>query len=195
MKEDKHWLEYAVGALLLGTLVAASIGDRFSYRQAVSAHKTLNVSRDQERRQLRAYVGITDVFLATCPIANQEKMVSSIKNFGQTPAYDVYMHGWNKVVPLRSDNVYPIEDYSKQGRYAREQVAFPASGFDAESACVPEPPSITSVIAPKVRLRYGTLFYTDAFNVHHQYQFCWFIGASDVHGTQCQNHNGTSPND
>jgi hypothetical protein len=59
--------------------------------QAETASKTLLLSQDTAQRQLRSYVGIVSGHLAFEVIdgAIKPKATIRIKNFGQTPAYDV----------------------------------------------------------------------------------------------------------
>jgi hypothetical protein len=69
--------------------------------QAEVARDTLKTMQDTAERQLRAYVGVSDASIHKVETGAPEAIVH-IKNFGQTPAYDVraWIHMWIAEHPL-----------------------------------------------------------------------------------------------
>jgi hypothetical protein len=111
--------DFAV-ALFTGLLVLVG------YIQAVRLRKTITTMESAERRQTRAYVGINDIRfdflhisdtnwkapdpLPTSGYIYEDKILVTVKNFGETPAYELrIVVNWQLLAPF---GVHPPADYS-----------------------------------------------------------------------------------
>jgi len=131
--------------------------------QAGVARDTLQTMQDTAERQLRAYVGVSEASIHKVETGAPEAIVS-IKNFGQTPAYDVqaWIHMWIAEYPL-TVTVLPDApaDFPKSTAVLHPgiQTAF----------VMPKEPPVKKELIPLLGTAigtiyvYGTIKYRDAF--------------------------------
>jgi hypothetical protein len=146
-------------------------------RQADAADATLRETRatniqtdDATKRQLRAYVGITDAYIGAItpvpdgpPLLRPIKFVISEKNFGQTPAYHVYRRGYIRVLPDNDPKIFPIGNYDRE-KQGQLTVIEPGQSWDAPTILNPTPADRQALMdKTKLIVVYGTVFYEDAF--------------------------------
>ena len=80
-KERKHWLDYSIFFFVILTAGATWA--------AYYTQQQFNVASDEERRQLRAYVGPTPGDISNLGDATEQTFTATRKNYDATPAYDV----------------------------------------------------------------------------------------------------------
>jgi len=95
------------------TLLFVAAYTVLTYCALQNVHEQVSISRDTEQRQLRAYIGIekADLFI-------DEKMISglvSLKNAGQTPAYD--FSKWDQMATRPSDTSFVVPPMSDPDTY------------------------------------------------------------------------------
>jgi hypothetical protein len=194
----------AVAAGIAALFAAGSFVE--TRRQADAADATLRETRtantradDATKRQLRAYVGITNVYIAVItpipegpPISRPIKFVISEKNFGQTPAYHVYRRGYIRILSDNDLKIFPLESYSRD-KPGLLTVIEPGQSWNSPAILDPTPADRQALLdKTKLIVVYGTVFYEDAFGKPRTTDFCWFIGRDDLNGSECQNHNDNS---
>jgi hypothetical protein len=96
--------------LLVGVLLATSVAAYFTGRQWLTAD-------DQERRSLRAYIGVSDQQIHNVAINQRPRIQVKLKNFGQTPATEATY--W---IQSRFDT-YPTPVELPEQPFRRERVA------------------------------------------------------------------------
>lgn len=139
------------------------------------------VARDQEKRTLRAYVFVDEIYIDSLNTPNPEVSVK-IKNFGQTPAYDFQAWGDMKIVD-QPEPTFPPPPNEFPGRRGplpptKETVTFvhmdhPLS--DSEWAQITSGRSALYV--------YGEIRYRDAFGEHRHTTFRGLVGGTaGLHG-------------
>jgi hypothetical protein len=176
-QQHRDWFDYAHGGILLLTFLAALAAAIFTARQAYLANKQLTAARDAlkiseetAKRQLRAYMFYVGAGISQ-DAGNPTAYIASIdiKNWGQTPAFNVY--SWiNAAVgeyPLRSNLVMatPADENSDVG---------PGAGFRMEYIIQPTltDQDLNDIRSGGKRIYvWGTIRYTDTFNQPHYTEF------------------------
>src|SRR5262249_20536144 len=77
-------------------------------RQADAAEKQIGIAKDTEERQLRAYVFDIRATMRDFAIGKKPNVRITIKNVGQTPAYNVRFRGGIKPVPSNFSGSFPL---------------------------------------------------------------------------------------
>jgi hypothetical protein len=176
-QQHRDWFDYGHGLVLALTFLAALAAAIFTARQAYLANKQLTAARDAlkvseetAKRQLRAYMFFVSASI-TPDAGNPSYYIASIdiKNWGQTPAYNVY--SWiNAAVieyPLRSNLVManPGDENSDVG---------PGAGFRMEQVIQPtlSDQDLLDIRSGRKQIYvWGTIRYTDAFDQPHHTDF------------------------
>lgn len=145
----------------------------------------INISRDTEKRQLRAYVtpiatgwrGLTD----SKPLS----LGYNIVNYGQTPAKNVWKNGTVDILPypLPKGYIFKIpEEPVRQKASIFPKAEMPVFGWvQADRPFTnTEINEITSTTSSRRAYAYGTFTYTDIFEETHTTNFCFFIDPASV---------------
>lgn len=160
--------------LLFATLLLTLQANRAAVRAAKAAEGTVEVTRDIARRQLRAYVGteltvLKDLAAGKCP-----EMRIIIKNFGQTPAYDIA--SWSEMEIMKPSEARFVLTKSKPGG---KKVLNPSSTY-SNYARKDEPltdAEFEIIQSDTARLYwFGELTYRDAFDELHTTTFRYECG-------------------
>ena len=131
------------------------------------SRRGLALSRETTKKQLRAYVMVESAMLATGDINNiVEKIILSLKNYGQTPAYDVT--GWIESGIQR----FPLNatlTSAKTFLMGKDQLAPGRSSEWRKPIGYYQVPENSS--ADKVLYVFGEVTYRDAFGDQHRTTF------------------------
>ena len=154
---------------------------------------TLYVTRDQERRSLRAYVSFDPGALSNFSSTSNPIMNFTIDNDGETPAFALRIESSGGISNPRPDGIYDRpEGHVFQMTY--------------ENGVPPKRPTHSYVPWPQfnpadydavmqgreVLVYYGSMLFTDIFGCIHPVQFCFYYGQAAIGrgaGTFCTNHN------
>jgi hypothetical protein len=183
----KNWISFATLLFLAAYTVITGLMWQTSQDQLV-------VIRDQERKQLRAYLTITGSTVVQFEIGKAIRFQNTFYNFGQTPAYHVTILGRSEFQNTTSTPVFDVHiaDYSTV-KVENEIVAYPGKHAPAFQ----RGPDLTQENQAnfqnqiQVLVYYGTLFYEDAFGDPHISNFCWVFGPQEIAGgvaVECKNH-------
>jgi hypothetical protein len=171
-------------------------------RQVVAAEKQIGVQTDTEKRQLRAYVyvvpAVTDFSIGKRPFASV-----TIKNGGQTPAYDFNVSLNQQIRPfqqgesMKGVGVQPIPilpTHDGVGAFVYQNHEY-VIGLPPSPAAVSEQEYNSVMKGTEQRFYvWGRLHYLDAFNSEHFLNFCFSLdGESLTKGTihYCTDANDT----
>jgi hypothetical protein len=130
--------------------------------QAGVARDTLQTMQDTAERQLRAYVGVSQFSISKVETGAPEAVVH-IKNFGQTPAYNMqtWIHMWITRHPLRI--ILPVAPESLLKSTAILHPGCEVVHFMPKEPAV-KPEHIASLGTPEGTIYvYGEITYRDAF--------------------------------
>jgi hypothetical protein len=167
----------------------------------------LVVSRDTERRQLRAYIGIIDIGLQCCspigadPINNPSEISNVVtiivKNGGITPASNVRTYtNWGQ---LAFNTAFPTSmDYNDAPREAHiieaSLLILPGGERRFNHAVTKSISLFRAAKDRKVRaMIYGHIDYTDIFGRERQTLFCTIYSVTNIgadNNESCPEHNG-----
>lgn len=201
-KQDSKWIKAgAIAAIIYSGLTVVII---------VAVICQAWTARDQEQRQLRAYIGIDHIDVDCCghvdEYSSTEKSTENvvhiyIKNVGQTPASDVRVKmGFVEIFPA----TLPFPD---RINFALEHSTGPPQAFpriEASRYMLPEDkefytatPSPTAIMRAQNGLSkvvlFGHIEFTDVFGTRHYVDFCELY-FTDYFGNQnfetCPQHNG-----
>lgn len=191
------------------TAVAAVAGSAAFVAAAVYAdisYKQWQQARDQERRQLRAYMVLTDLALY-CPDCGDTTFVPSvqpisrnaivhrIENNGQTPAHQVsIVLNWWPVIgsnqPLPKHFKFPDQKATGQisvSDVGRDKTKDGSSGI-ADKYVVTFKEAMTGVSTLYI---YGHVDYCDIFDTPHSTGFCFvYVPHAGDHLPICDRYNG-----
>ena len=152
--------------------------------QAGIARDTLQTMQDTAERQLRAYVGVSKSGISKVETGAPEAVVH-IKNFGQTPAYDVqtWIHIWIEEHPLKF--MLPVAPASL---LKASMILYP--GSELMHFMPKEPPvgaeNIHLLGTPQGTIYvYGAISYRDAFNKVRTTKFRLMYGGDEVFCPDC----------
>jgi len=152
----------------------------------------LNVVSDQEKRQLRAYVGETD--LSNIKITTDQATIAqvTIKNFGLTPTYDVRVYSATRLVDVTrlSSFVVPNAIDNAIHRFA----LFPGQEIKTQFSIAPIPyeDAIRFGNRETIFLIFGDIDYTDTFGRFRSTKFCHQYIGPGAKGELCATHNDGS---
>ena len=175
----------------LATAVGTCIAACFAFLAFGAAAYQAYIARSTEHRQLRAYVGVTEV--KTVEAENgQIGFAITIKNFGATPAYDTFARGSVNMQSCSNTQTYVIGDYVGQPQL-RSETLFPENPQDITvpiklSLFIGDKNSILE--RTKCIVSYGSVYYRDAFYFEHSIDFCAYFIPTESVAPLCRNHNG-----
>ncbi len=186
----KHWLEYAIFAFVILTTIATSWAAYYTQRQAETV-------RDQERRQLRAYLGTAPGAIDVDKTEKSSGYIGAIikvRNFGQAPAYDVkpLKHGYKLSPPLRGElesidggTQVSVEQKSKYTLFPSVEVPIGHVQLTSTS----ENKQIASGSDYSL-IVFGTISYRDVFDEVHVTNYCYIYSRERLSdGAHCHMHN------
>lgn len=148
--------KWTLGILSL-TLLAVAVYTAFTGYMAWTARNTAE-------RQLRAYVGPYEMELVVYPYEEGGFVAMShveLRNFGQTPAYDLTSSVW---CGLHEPDAAPFKDVEEPHELPKAGAAFPHAGFHARVPCFLSEAQVAELRdRKKVVFFWGTITYRDAF--------------------------------
>ena len=168
-------------ALTVGLLIAGAVQADYSGQQVKASQAQLDVMRDTETRQLRAYVGITQRGIENFGEDNQV-LRTLRKNYGQTPAIDLFMSFPNIAMAQANTQFNPALCYpapQAQNTFA----LFPGQELSYKVQGKTLPPDQIDLIRKNpnfVMLFWGVLHYKDVFGIQHCTRYCWAFKGSDM---------------
>jgi hypothetical protein len=162
----RHWLEYAA-------VVAASLAALATTAMVFLVAWQAGISRDTERRQLRAYIGITPGDVEN--FGDRDKQILRIirKNYGLTPAYDVITGLFHDVIRINGPIPTPISGV--QGP-SNTPTLFPSMEAPFYWRGTPLSQQQVDLIRNGKEYQlvfWGMVTYTDAFGAKHFTRFCY----------------------
>lgn len=146
------------------------------------------VARDQEKRQLRAYVYVVPV-VRDFQVAKQPVIGVTIKNGGQTPAYDFSVALNGDILPYPQTGSLRTEGYQPGAIQISHEVGVGAFIYQsheytltAKGKNLPTRADYDEVMnGSKKRLYvWGRLLYLDAFWKHHFLDFCFTFNGDEL---------------
>jgi hypothetical protein len=206
-ERKKFRLEIALGIgvalnilLTVGILISSIFQTRYNGDQVTASQGQLQVMGEQEKLQLRAYVGVTEHGIENFGESNQV-LRATIKNYGSTPATDVFAG------PIRAD-VLPVNSpfgptlCIPAPAVANTTWIYPTEEFPLEY----RGPNLTSTGKPiskqqidlvrdgsEYRMLYwGVVYYKDVFGGQRCARYCWQFGGQDMSANRagmCLQHN------
>ena len=184
----EHWTKRA---LEIAIFIAAATAAFFTARQAYLENKQLRVGRetlwvaqDQERRQLRAYVGFTPGDVKYFGTTDQYIVVTR-KNYGQTPAYALeFSYGGSEIIPYGSPvSGFNVENCTPTPDSKHLPTLFPGAigtnkikkDYTAQRDMLDTVRANDSLAGDGgyVLIYFGTICYTDSFGSGHYTNFCY----------------------
>lgn len=191
----KFWVEIAVAAgvainiaLTLGILIVGG-------RQVTASQNQLEIMRDSERKQLKAYVGLTQHGIQNFGTPTQTLKISR-KNYGLTPAIDLFMTPPNiAVVQIDRLTQFAPTLCTPAPTVVNSFTLFPQqeSNFEMRGHNITlEQVDLVKKGTTFVIMYWGALFYKDVFGNRHCSRYCWtFKGAdmSEAAADTCFQHN------
>jgi hypothetical protein len=183
----RHWIEYAaVAAASLAALAATVTVGLVSWQAAIS--------RDTERRQLRAYVGITPADVEAS--GDQYTFTIVRKNYGLTPAYNMLIVQFQDVIHIGAPVPMIVPSNLQQG-ITDTPTLFPSMEVPYHIRGNPLSKQQSDLVRDGKEYQliyYGILWYDDAFGAKHYTRFCYlFKGASmaSKDAEACLGHNNS----
>lgn len=170
---EKHLLDYFIALFTLFAAIATSCAAYYTYEQWI-------VSKDIERRQLRAYMSMGShhekkIIAGAPPVVNL-----TIKNAGQTPAYDVSECEFLEIRSINSE--IKSEEFKYCAKNIIESDGSLGPGLDEIIVRTSKSPVLTQKdfdeISPNSNKRvfvWGTIYYKDVFNERHYQNFCIIV--------------------
>lgn len=151
------------------------------------------IARDTAKRQLRAYMSIEPKGILEAGDDGIAQAVVFMHNTGQTPAYNVQLFSWFKVVddPLAFS---PKDDDPKEKPRDYERDSSIASGSGSHVYCgmafSPTKAAMTAVSKKQMAIiQYGVVTYDDTFGDAHETFFAhyhWGEELSDANAKHCR---------
>ena len=154
-----------------------------------SGFYALHISRDTEKRQLRAYV--SPVLKSGGAFTENESAIEiTIENFGQTPAKNCFENGEIKILP------YPLpKGYVFKNSFKHNAESYSSIYPKADNAIIgwlkagraftkAEIEEITSNNSHRRAYAFGTLTYADIFNESHFTNFCFVLDPNSIKKTK-----------
>jgi hypothetical protein len=194
--EDKHWLDYVTASLALIAAIAATLLG--SYQGWVA--------RDTEKRQLRAYMVLTDLGVF-CPDCGDKSLVTDIlpniknsmrtrlENNGQTPAREVNgITNWWSIqgngASLPADFAFP--DHARTGFVSNSEIGKDKHKDSAEEFDQSAIATFKDAVDGRITLFiYGHVDYCDIFREPHSAAYCFvYVQNGGLHLPLCDRYNG-----
>jgi hypothetical protein len=192
-----NWVEVATLTVLAMTLMAAAFA---AYEGSVLSGATNNLVKTQTinaHRQLRAYVGVSPGGIENFGDSQLQKFTLIRKNYGTTPAYNVFVKE-SLVTVIHAGDKIPEQENTPSSLPGLLSL-FPgislpltingAAGLSKEQAdSVREGKDVLFVYA-------GIVTYYDAFGEEHYTRYCWsFKGPSmtESDAEWCPGHNDSN---
>lgn len=178
---------YTIGVLGI-TAILALFAAGASIYSAVIFSSQLDAFRDQERRQLRAYVGLQGTGINDFIISKKFSITFTAKNTGSTPAFDVTMRGYAGIqrYPLPDDTYIIV---SKRPDISRATI-FPGAEYDGytTSEATLGAQDVADVLDGHGKRLYIIEFvnYRDAFGRKHWTSMCASLGGAYLRGAVAQ---------
>jgi hypothetical protein len=175
----------------IGAIVAAGFAG-CAYQQA---KRQADISDDQERRSLRAYVIMPFVEDEKHPpnhlLINRDGTVEgwqAAKNVGQTPAYNIanYIAIRSLPRPLPLVFSFPTQKHYNQPSIEQQSTEF-WNIYSRDFNVLAEAAELKSW--RKAIYLYGTIFYDDVFGHHHWSNYCYYFLPDAWVTTDCDTHN------
>jgi len=186
--KDEKVIAYATLLLALGTIALA-----------VLSRIQITDFREQERRQLRAYIGVilTPLKVNSFVLPNHPSVAFNVRNAGVTPAYDVTYQGESGVeaFPLPTKFGFPLESLSTKPTPITlvPRTTLSELGIDLTANRPLTSDEFKQLETGQIIRAYfwGTVWYRDAFNEPHYTNFCvdYYGTATDIHHDVCDRHN------
>jgi hypothetical protein len=178
-KEDRsnEWWQ-AFRAYLTIALVLTTVG--FTGLTYWVFKQQLDVSRDTEQRQLRAYISIED-FGADGTDSGQPVFSYKSHNVGLTPAHDVRFFAWIGVLPYPLPKNFPHDDVRENTTVSQTTIG---TGVFQRGRKIADAPLTTEqknaiTDGSSFRLYFmGVARYKDAFEKSHETWFCINVGGA-----------------
>lgn len=157
-------------------------------QSAKAAEQSVKIASDTARRQLRAYIDVTDVRL-DCPNCGKSKgglippkkgapefrLILKVKNFGVTPAYQVRAcHG----AYMTARDSFPPDDFPYNCGEFCETCPPITIGPGAETPIVlnlPRDEVLMASFGLKRMFNFGKITFNDTFSTARKHSFCWFF--------------------
>jgi hypothetical protein len=163
----------------LATLIAVVAYTGITVLLWCTSQKQLAVSRDTEQRQLRAYVGITDVEIPDGFFEDKIPTLNvSLKNFGLTPAYNV------KMSFATNFGSFPDPGDLPAPQPTNATWVFNPSDVSSAPFDLPMPLTAADIAGMQNMSRplyfYGRITYDDAFNRPHFANFRYAFGGKNM---------------
>ncbi len=180
---------------------------------AAASSASILQMQSQEKRQLRAYVGVAVAGYYPATTTHPLAFRIEIKNYGQTPAYDLIVVSMNRVVlpfPLKEVSQLddaPDPDPHEPQRTVLNPQASPITFRSSRKLPQIPPDDLAAVNQPIVPegehpaqlYCFGTVRYRDIFLDSHWVHYCAMFGgdlmqSSESAGAMCHLYNDTSDN-
>jgi hypothetical protein len=198
-----NWSLIFSGIAMGGAITAAFFTGSYvnaSWRAIREAEIQSFILRDQEQRQLRAYIFLppdNELHVVAYPSTkNTFEIDINVKNFGQTPAYQVITESWVNLAPWP-----PPGNFDYTGPLDPNRIfayIIPPGGivhFHAGSGRPFTQTEMTSLEDGALSLYiFGSITYEDAFGIKQHTDFCFASSTQDQLGFTtaigvCPNHN------
>jgi hypothetical protein len=199
--KNKDWLDYATGFFAFLAAIGGLTAGTAGVYQGWVAH-------DAERRQMRAYVGVSPAGVLHYGDARNQIFQLIVKNYGQTPAYDMTPFQ-ESVLIQREGNPNPPEPMGCKSisgnpvlSPTQRNISFDFSGNPysaADNASVEANTEITNGTFHHPErpafFYFGRLCYKDAFGDEHYTDWCFFAAGDNMVSSNigtCRTHNGSN---
>ena len=144
---------------------------------AVATWDLVRGAQDTAKRQLRAYLSVNPKNINSLTPAANASVILSIRNTGQTPAYEVRHTDIVQICPYPLPANYPFPQLPPFG--PSRTIVHPDREFDGSVRSVApfNQAQINAIVTPtNTRLYvFGRSEYEDAFKLPHYVQFCYSI--------------------
>lgn len=188
----RHWLDYAAVAAAGFAGFAAAVAAGVGAWQA-------SVASDTEERQLRAYVGVIPGSVENFGDTQKQKLTFTRKNYGQTPAYNVFLPPANIEIIRFGANLSNIANASFSVNFKELTTIFPTMEFPSYIKGTGSISQQQFELAKKgteyVMIYYGVIYYDDAFRTPHYTRFCWMFKGESMTSKDvdyCLGHNNSN---
>jgi hypothetical protein len=192
-KSQMEWaFEAGVFLLILGTLIATSVAAYWTGQQWVTTD-------DQEKRQLRAHVGVIAGSVGNLGDRENQTFNLTRKNYGVTPAYDLTVIAFGESI-IPENGAVPVPDTPLPPDIKGTVTLFPTAELPLHinGIFVPITQNVITHLMDSDDLIFvyiGTLQYHDAFGKKWFTYFCWMFnrkGVTAKDADACYGHNDST---
>lgn len=176
--ENQNWITGIEAGLLLITIFFSGWASIAASKAAKAADRAVEITERAAERQLRAYVMVESANIKKLKIGEIPEVSVTIKNFGQTPAYNVKVWG-----------LPGFQDFPLKGNLPTERPD-ETDNFVAAPLAPTVPHTIPLIFKRRMNEEtihalkagshaifvVGQVRYIDAFKVERETDFCLFIG-------------------